>query len=96
MRLTAVGTYTYLDEREEELVLEVLRSGRLSMGTMQERFERSFADSLIALGMPVIIFGGLIGGVFLIGVLPAIGGRSSRTSRTAACSSSMRKAAWSR
>ena len=33
-----------LGEREEELVLEVLRSGRLSLGPMQERFERAFAD----------------------------------------------------
>ena len=33
-----------LGEREEELVLEVLRSGRLSLGPMQERFEREFAD----------------------------------------------------
>jgi dTDP-4-amino-4,6-dideoxygalactose transaminase len=29
--------------REEELALEVLRSGRLSLGPMQERFEREFA-----------------------------------------------------
>ena len=29
--------------REEELVLEVLRSGRLSLGPMGERFEREFA-----------------------------------------------------
>ena len=29
--------------REEELVLEVLRSGRLSLGPMLERFEREFA-----------------------------------------------------
>ena len=35
-----------LGEREEELVLEVLRSGRLSLGPMQERFERAFADRL--------------------------------------------------
>ena len=35
-----------LGEREEELVLEVLRSGRLSLGPMQERFERAFADYL--------------------------------------------------
>ena len=35
-----------LGEREEELVLEVLRSGRLSLGPMQERFERAFADHL--------------------------------------------------
>ena len=32
-----------LSEREEELVLEVLRSGRLSLGPMLERFEREFA-----------------------------------------------------
>ena len=32
--------------REEELVLEVLRSGRLSLGPVQERFERAFADYL--------------------------------------------------
>ena len=30
--------------REEELALEVLRSGRLSLGPMGERFEREFAD----------------------------------------------------
>jgi perosamine synthetase len=30
-------------EREEELMLEVLRSGRLSLGPMGERFEREFA-----------------------------------------------------
>jgi perosamine synthetase len=32
--------------REEELVLEVLRSGRLSLGLMGERFERAFAEWL--------------------------------------------------
>jgi perosamine synthetase len=32
-----------LGEREEELVREVLRSGRLSLGPMLERFEREFA-----------------------------------------------------
>ena len=32
-----------IDAREEELVLEVLRSGRLSLGPMVERFERDFA-----------------------------------------------------
>jgi perosamine synthetase len=35
-----------LDAREEELVLEVLRSGRLSLGPIGERFERAFADFL--------------------------------------------------
>jgi perosamine synthetase len=32
--------------REEELVLEALRSGRLSLGPMVERFERAFAEWL--------------------------------------------------
>jgi perosamine synthetase len=34
----------YLDEREEELVLEVLRSGRLSLGPTIPRFEELFAE----------------------------------------------------
>jgi perosamine synthetase len=34
----------YVDEREEELVLEVLRSGRLSLGPMIERFEQLVAE----------------------------------------------------
>ncbi len=33
-----------IGEREEELVLEVLRSGRLSLGPMTSRFERLFAE----------------------------------------------------
>jgi perosamine synthetase len=36
----------YLDGREEELVLEVLRSGRLSLGPMVERFEELFAEAV--------------------------------------------------
>lgn len=35
-----------IGSREETLVLEVLRSGRLSLGPMGERFEREFAASL--------------------------------------------------
>jgi perosamine synthetase len=35
-----------LGAREEELVLEVLRSGRLSLGPVQDRFERAFAEWL--------------------------------------------------
>jgi perosamine synthetase len=35
-----------IGEREEALVLEVLRSGRLSLGPMGERFERAFAEWL--------------------------------------------------
>jgi perosamine synthetase len=34
----------YVDEREEELVLEVLRSGRLSLGPTIDRFEELFAE----------------------------------------------------
>jgi perosamine synthetase len=34
----------YLDEREEELVLEVLRSGQLSLGPTIDRFEELFAE----------------------------------------------------
>ena len=34
----------WLDEREEELVLEVLRSGRLSLGPSIDRFEELFAE----------------------------------------------------
>ena len=36
----------WLDEREEELVAEVLRSGRLSLGPTIERFEEEFADAV--------------------------------------------------
>jgi perosamine synthetase len=34
----------WLDEREEELALEVLRSGRLSLGPTIDRFEEAFAE----------------------------------------------------
>ena len=34
----------YVDEREEELVLEALRSGRLALGPMLERFEQALAE----------------------------------------------------
>jgi perosamine synthetase len=34
----------FLDEREEELVLDVLRSGRLSLGPTIDRFEELFAE----------------------------------------------------
>ena len=36
----------YLDERDEELVLEVLRSGRLSLGPTIDRFEELFAETV--------------------------------------------------
>ena len=37
-----------IGEREEQLVLEVLRSGRLSLGPMLERFEQAFARQVQA------------------------------------------------
>jgi perosamine synthetase len=36
----------WLDEREEELVLEVLRSGRLSLGPTIDAFEEAFAEAV--------------------------------------------------
>ena len=36
----------FIDERDEELVLEVLRSGRLSLGPAIDRFEEMFAEKL--------------------------------------------------
>jgi len=38
-------SFPWLDEREEELVLEVLRSGRLSLGPTIDRFEERFAEA---------------------------------------------------
>jgi perosamine synthetase len=46
-----------LGAREEELVLEVLRSGRLSLGPMVERFEREFARWLGAEGAVAVSSG---------------------------------------
>jgi hypothetical protein len=37
-----------IGEREEQLVLDVLRSGRLSLGPLLERFERDFASAAAA------------------------------------------------
>jgi perosamine synthetase len=36
----------WLDEREEELVVDVLRSGRLSLGPTVDRFEEAFAEAV--------------------------------------------------
>jgi perosamine synthetase len=38
----------YLDEREEQLVIDVLRSGRLSLGPSIDRFEELFAAAVAA------------------------------------------------
>jgi dTDP-4-amino-4,6-dideoxygalactose transaminase len=37
-------SFPWLDEREEELVADVLRSGRLSLGPTIDRFEQAFAE----------------------------------------------------
>jgi perosamine synthetase len=42
-------SFPFLDEREEELVLEVLRSGRLSLGPTIDRFEELLAERVGAL-----------------------------------------------
>ena len=39
-------SFPWLDEREEELVAEVLRSGRLSLGPTIDRFEEAFAEAV--------------------------------------------------
>src|SRR5205814_10448632 len=45
--LGAIGlSAPWLDERDEELVLEVLRSGRLSLGPMGPRFEELLAEAV--------------------------------------------------
>jgi perosamine synthetase len=43
-RTTVPLSGAYLGEREEQLVLEVLRSGRLSLGPMIDRFEEMIAE----------------------------------------------------
>ena len=61
-----------LDEREEELVLEVLRSGRLSLGPWIERFETEVADRVGAPYAAAVSSGtaGLHLGVKLAGISP--------------------------
>jgi perosamine synthetase len=49
-----------IDAREEELVLEVLRSGRLSLGPMAERFESDFA-AWLGVGDAVAVSSGTAG-----------------------------------
>src|SRR6184192_1643013 len=36
----------YVGDREEELVLDVLRSGNLALGPLHRRFEEAFADAV--------------------------------------------------
>jgi perosamine synthetase len=62
----------FLDEREEELVLEVIRSGRLSLGPAAARFEELFAEWVGAPHAAVVSSGtaGLHLAVRLAGVGP--------------------------
>ncbi|MDQ3670438.1 MAG: DegT/DnrJ/EryC1/StrS family aminotransferase, partial [Actinomycetota bacterium] len=60
----------YVDEREEEFVLEALRSGRLALGPMLERFEQALAERVKAPYVAAVSSGtaGLHLGVRLLGI----------------------------
>jgi perosamine synthetase len=62
----------YVDEREEELVLDVIRSGRLALGPMIDRFERALAERLAAPFVAAVSSGtaGLHLAVRLAGIRP--------------------------
>jgi perosamine synthetase len=61
----------FLDEREEELVLEVLRSGRLSLGPVIDRFEQLFAETVGAPYAAAVSSG--TAGLHLLAVLAGVG-----------------------
>jgi len=61
----------YVDEREEELVLEVLRSGRLSLGPAIDRFEELFAEKVGAPYAAAVSSG--TSGLHLLSVLAGFG-----------------------
>lgn len=62
----------WIEEREEELVAEVLRSGRLSLGPMVDRFEQALAERLGARHVAAVSSGtaGLHLAVRLAGIAP--------------------------
>jgi perosamine synthetase len=62
----------WIEEREEELVLEALRSGRLSLGPMIDRFEAALAERLGARHVAAVSSGtaGLHLAVRLAGIRP--------------------------
>jgi perosamine synthetase len=60
----------YLDEREEELVLDVLRSGRLSLGPVVDRFEEAIAEKVGAPYAAAVSSG--TSGLHLLAVLAGI------------------------
>jgi perosamine synthetase len=61
----------YLDERDEELVVEVLRSGRLSLGPAIDRFEELFAEKVGAPYAAAVSSG--TSGLHLLAVLAGFG-----------------------
>jgi perosamine synthetase len=61
----------YLDERDEELVLSVLRSGRLSLGPAIDRFEELFAETVGAPYAAAVSSG--TSGLHLLSVLAGFG-----------------------
>ncbi|MGH3072747.1 MAG: DegT/DnrJ/EryC1/StrS family aminotransferase [Gaiellaceae bacterium] len=61
----------YVDERDEELVLEVLRSGRLSLGPTIERFENLFAETVGAPYAAAVSSG--TSGLHLLAVIGGLG-----------------------
>jgi dTDP-4-amino-4,6-dideoxygalactose transaminase len=61
----------WIDGRDEELVLEVLRSGRLSLGPMVDRFERALAERVGAPHVAAVSSG--TGGLHLSVRLAGIG-----------------------
>jgi perosamine synthetase len=61
----------YLDERDEELVLEVLRSGRLSLGPAIDRFEELFAQKVGAPYAAAVSSG--TSGLHLLAVIAGLG-----------------------
>jgi len=61
----------YLDEQEEELVIKVLRSGRLSLGPMISRFEEMLADRVGAPYVAAVSSG--TAGLHLLSIAAGIG-----------------------
>ena len=61
----------YVDERDEELVLEVLRSGRLSLGPAIDRFEELFAEKVGAPYAAAVSSG--TSGLHLLAVIAGLG-----------------------
>jgi perosamine synthetase len=61
----------YLDERDEELVLDVMRSGRLSLGPSIDRFEELFAEAVGAPYAAAVSSG--TAGLHLLAVIAGVG-----------------------